>query len=129
MPRKRKKLTTAPPTVWEGRTTGRPPGRPPLVTIRLQVTHCINGKEYGPGMVTVDRDLAAFLGGQEENFKWTEEYLHKAGSAMIGAGSRLLDSRGHRINPGDPGLPDGFFENPNSDLALSPVSRISGGGR
>ena len=124
MSRKRRRVVLPPKPYNE--PTGREPGRPPIEEVALRTQHCINGVTYGPGKIRVPRDLASFLREQERNFQWTEDYLHSAGSAIIGGGSRLLDHRGRRVQPGDVGLPDGFFDNPNSDLALSPVARIQG---
>ena len=72
------------------RKPGETRGRKRMVTMTLTLQHCINGVRYGPGAVTVREDLAATFAEQERNAHQAETFLHQQGSAIIGAGNRLI---------------------------------------
>lgn len=106
---KKKKAKKRAVTRKAGETRGRKPG-PELVDVRLNIKHNINGMVYGPGMAYgVPKATADLLLEQESRFVEVEAMLHAQGSAIIGAGNRLI-----RVNPD-------YFD--HAMETASPVSR------
>ena len=77
---------------------GRKRGVKRQVRVDLSVQHSINGVKLGPGPVVVPEETAEYLRSQEQGFKRTETFLFQRGSAIIGAGNRLIR------------MPDHFFD-------------------
>jgi hypothetical protein len=71
------------------------------MSIELTTRHSINGRDYGPGRVTVPRELALCLLDNEQMFHWSEDYLRSQGSALIGAGNRLIPVSAHYFDSVD----------------------------
>lgn len=61
--RKPKRVVHMPPDLAERQKAGRP------IQITLQFEHSINSKRYGPGVVSVKRDVASVLQEQERNVR------------------------------------------------------------
>lgn len=80
------------------RKRGETRGRKRMVTVSLRLQHRINGRPYGPGDVVVREDLAIDLRSQEQQFKNAEQFLYQQGSAIIGAGNRLIRLPAERFN-------------------------------
>lgn len=77
--------------------TGRPTGRPPMVTVNLTMQHNISGTIYGPGEVRVDENVAATLRGNEENVRRYKAYMSGAGAGII-----IANPGGVALSPVDP---------------------------
>jgi len=65
-------------------------GRKRMQTVHLTIMHCINGIRYGPGTLLLPEDVACEFRDREQKFKDSETYLYQQGSAIIGAGSRVI---------------------------------------
>lgn len=93
--------------------------KPDLVTLILQVQHRINGElHYGPGSVTVPRDVARVLMEQETRAQEEQDRFDEERAAIIGPRT----STGHIIHR----VPYDQFDHYNA--RAMPIERISGKG-
>lgn len=95
-PAKIKKLTKGAAKRLHDKYNPPPPPEPKIpkgkITITLTRQHSVNNEFYGPGQVTVSRDLAALLREQERNAAAEEQAFHDSEPA-----ARLLLGRGRSM--------------------------------
>ena len=84
-PRKRQPGRPRKPVVAQA---PKPPKPAKLVTVQLQLRHTVNGKNYGPGMVTVSESLARMFQNTEANVADKELSLVQQRAYIITFGPR-----------------------------------------
>ena len=75
------------------------------VTLVLRTRHNVNGVIYGPGKVTVSRDLSAILGSSESQLIQNEERFYGTRSVIVGR----RGPTGHPLIQ----MPDSTFKDPS----------------